>query len=67
MEPAPVTPSTWKTIAIDLIGPYNDDRSNPLSKEGYRYVLTVIYIFSNYTEAFPLYTKKASKIAEKTT
>jgi hypothetical protein len=32
MEPVPVPPSTWKTIAIDLIGPYNDDRGNYLSK-----------------------------------
>lgn len=62
MEPVP---PTWKKIAIDLIGPYNDDRGNPLSNEGYRYVLTVIDLFSNYTEAFPLYTKKVSEIAEK--
>ncbi|CAC5417425.1 unnamed protein product [Mytilus coruscus] len=57
-------PSTWKKIAIDLIGPYNDKTGKPLSDAGYKYVLTFIDFFSNYTEAFPLYTKNASEIAE---
>ncbi|CAC5391772.1 unnamed protein product [Mytilus coruscus] len=64
MTPIPVPPSTSKKIAIDLIGPYNDKTGKPLSDAGYKYVLTVIDFFSNYTEAFPLYTKNASEIAE---
>lgn len=37
MEPITVPPSTWKKIAVDLIGPYSDDNGKPLSDAGYRY------------------------------
>ena len=64
MKPITVPPSAWQKIAIDLIGPYTDDNGKPLSDAGYRYVLTVIDFFSNYTEAFPLFTKNASEITD---
>lgn len=64
MKPITVPPSAWQKIAIDLIGPYTDDNGKPLSDAGYRYVLTVIDFFSNYTEAFPIFTKNASEITD---
>lgn len=64
MEPIIVPATTWKRITIDLIGPYNDDNGKLLSDAGYRYILTVIDLYSNYTVAFPLFTKNASEIGE---
>lgn len=64
MEPIIVPATTWKRITIDLIGPYNDDNGKLLSDAGYRYILTVIDLYSNYTVAFPLFTKNASELGE---
>jgi hypothetical protein len=36
-----------------------------VSRNGYRYVLTVIDYFSSYLEAFPLKRKLAKEVAEK--
>jgi hypothetical protein len=49
MQPVEIPNSTWKKIGIDLIGPFKDIQGQPVSRNGYRYVLTVIDYFSSYS------------------
>ena len=63
LQPVPIPKSTWKKIGIDLIGPYTTSAGDPISTEGYRYVLTVIDYFSNYVEVFPLKRKQAPEVS----
>jgi transposase InsO family protein len=65
MQPVEIPNSTRKKIGIDLIGPFKDTQGQPVSRNGYRYVLTVIDYFSSYLEAFPLKRKLAQEVAEK--
>ncbi|CAG2210824.1 unnamed protein product [Mytilus edulis] len=48
--------STWKKIAIDLIGPYNDSSGKPLSDNGYRHGMPLELVSDNGGEFNSLLT-----------
>lgn len=48
LQPLPVIEEPWQRIAIDIVGPL------PRTKNGFRYVLTVMDFASRYLEAVPL-------------
>lgn len=54
----------WRTVGIDLIGPFYMNDNRPLSSRGYLYVLTMVCHFSKWAEAVPLYSKVTEHIAD---
>ena len=52
------TPRRWHTLAIDLV------EAGATSAEDYKYILTVICLFSRYVIAVPLKSKRAGDVAD---
>ena len=57
LHPIPVTASFWHQVGVDLVGPL------PMSKNGYKYILTCCCYFIKWSEAIPLKDKSASSVA----
>ncbi|KAL8567469.1 hypothetical protein ACOMHN_010060 [Nucella lapillus] len=55
----PVVDVPFRKIAIDLIGPFK-----PVSRNGYRYVLTIIDVATQFPEAVPLRNIDSISVAE---
>ncbi|CAG2254786.1 unnamed protein product [Mytilus edulis] len=61
----PIGRRVWGKIGIDLIGPFLTPQKQPLSSNGYRYVLTMVDYLSKWPEAVPIYSKSSSEVASK--
>lgn len=48
LQPLPVVSTPWSKVALDIVGPL------PLTKDGYRYLLTFIDFGTRFVEAIPL-------------
>ena len=48
LQPLPVVSTPWSKVALDIVGPL------PLTKDGYRYLLTIIDFGTRFVEAIPL-------------
>lgn len=59
LEKMPVIQEPFKRIAIDLVGPFQ-----PVSANGYRYVLTIVDVATRYPEAVPLKKIDTVSVAE---
>ena len=59
LENMPLIDMPFKRVAIDLIGPIS-----PPSKEGYRYILTLVDYATRYPEAVPLKNIDTETVAE---
>lgn len=59
LEKMPLIDMPFKRVAIDLIGPIS-----PPSKEGYRYILTLVDYATRYPEAVPLKNIDTETVAE---
>ena len=57
LNPIPVTASFWHQVGVDLVGPL------PMSKNGYKYILTCCCYFTKWSEAIPLKDNSASSVA----
>jgi len=55
----------WRKVAMDLIGPFLGPNREPLSKAGYKYILTLQCYTTKWPEAFALKTKTAEEVAYK--
>ena len=59
LEKMPLIDMPFKRVAIDLIGPIS-----PPSKEGHRYILTLVEDATRYPEAVPLKNIDTETVAE---
>jgi transposase InsO family protein len=67
MTPVDIKPKPFQKVGIDLIGPFLNpkDTSQPLSANGYRYVLNIMDYYTKFPESYCLFTKSAAEVAEK--
>ena len=48
----------WETVSIDISGPF------PVSRDGYKYILSAQCIFTKWVESFPLRRQTATEVAK---
>lgn len=57
LHPIRVLPGFWRMVGVDLVGPLRE------SREGYRYILSVVDYFTKWPEFVPLKSKSALEVA----
>ena len=58
LQPLPVITTPWTKVALDIVGPL------PMTKEGFKYLLTLIDFGSRFPEAIPQKKVDAASICE---